>query len=56
LSFISSDDNKGMDTDFEEITVQMKTISGERLFRRIKEITSQELKVIKRGLYEIMTY
>ena len=46
----------GLDYDSEVITFQVRTISKERLIRKIGEITGDQIQKIKKGLNEIMTY
>jgi mRNA interferase MazF len=46
----------GLNQDSEIITFQVRALSKERLIKKIGEITSDELAVIKKGLMEIMTY
>ena len=53
---LKSDSFNGLDTDSEIITFQIRTISGQRLVRKIGEITVKQFEVIKKGLNEILTY
>jgi mRNA interferase MazF len=46
----------GLEVDSEIITFQIRTISGQRLIRKIGEITVKQFNDVKRGLNEILTY
>ena len=46
----------GLDYDSEVLTFQVRTISRERLTKKIGEITVAELNKIKQGLNEILMY
>ena len=46
----------GLDYDSEVLTFQVRTISRERLTKKIGEITIAELNKIKQGLNEILMY
>jgi mRNA interferase MazF len=53
---LKKDSLNGLETDSEVITFQVRTISGERLIKKIGEITKAQLDVLKAGLQEILTY
>ena len=46
----------GLEQDSEVITFQIRTVSHERLIRKTGSITQAQLKIIKKGLGEILTY
>jgi mRNA interferase MazF len=46
----------GLSKDSELITFQIRVISKERLINKIGEISNEDLKKIKIGLMEILTY
>ncbi|GLU56292.1 type II toxin-antitoxin system PemK/MazF family toxin [Dyadobacter frigoris] len=46
----------GLDQDSEIITFQVRTISKSRLVNKIGQITEDELRQVKIGLNEILTY
>lgn len=46
----------GLKEDSEIITFQIRTISKERLTKKIGEITADQLKNLKQGLIEVMHY
>jgi len=53
---LNSDAVNGLEVDSEIITFQIRTISGQRLIRKIGEITVKQFDVVKLGLNEILTY
>lgn len=53
---LKSDSLNGLDIDSEIITFQIRTISGQRLIRKLGEITDKQFDVVKKGLNEILTY
>jgi len=46
----------GLEVDSEIITFQIRTISGQRLIRKLGEITVKQFDIVKHGLNEILTY
>ena len=46
----------GLDYDSEVLTFQIRTISKERLTKKIGEITTEEFNKLKKGLNEVLTY
>lgn len=46
----------GLEHDSEIITFQVRTLSRERLIKKMGEITSDQLQTVKTGLAEILTY
>ena len=53
---LKSDAINGLESDSEAITFQIRAISGQRLIRKIGEITITQFNIIKKGLNEILTY
>ncbi len=53
---LNSDAVNGLEADSEIITFQIRTISGQRLIRKLGEITLEQFDVVKLGLNEILTY
>ena len=53
---LKPDDLNGLETSSEIITFQVRIISGNRLIRKLGEITGNQLDAIKKGLNEILTY
>lgn len=53
---LKKDEVNGLDTDSEVITFQIRTVSGERLIRRIGIISWEQLEIIRTGLIDILTY
>ena len=53
---LKSDTATGLEVDSEIITFQISTISGQRLIRKIGEITVKQFNDVKLGLNEILTY
>jgi mRNA interferase MazF len=53
---VRKDAGNGLDMDSEVITFQVRTITRERLVRKLGEITPAELEAIKKGLTEILTF
>jgi len=53
---LNRDSVNGLDVDSEIITFQIRTVSGQRLIRKIGEITVKQFDVVKLGLNEILTY
>lgn len=53
---IKKDLHNGLSGDSEVITFQIRTISGERLIRKLGEISRPQLEFLKKGLVEVMTY
>ncbi|MBU2652307.1 MAG: type II toxin-antitoxin system PemK/MazF family toxin [Bacteroidetes bacterium] len=45
-----------LEQDSEVITFQVRAISKDRMLKKIGEISTEQLSVIKNGLMEIMTY
>jgi mRNA interferase MazF len=55
--FILKKNNKnGLNEDSEVLTFQIRTLSKERLTKKIGQITEAELKIFKQGLNDILTY
>lgn len=53
---LNSDTLNGLEMNSEIITFQIRTISGERLIRKLGEITVNQLDTVKKGLNEILIY
>ena len=53
---LTKDKINGLEQDFEVITFQIRTISKERLNRKLGELTKEQLETVKKGLSEILTY
>lgn len=53
---LKKDDVNGLDSDSEVITFQIRTVSSERLIRKIGTITNKQLEIIRSGLNDILTY
>lgn len=53
---VKSDSINGLEADYEIITFQIRTISGQRLIRMIGEITVKQFDTVKKGLNEILSY
>ena len=53
---LQPDGQNGLESGSEIITFQVRAISGNRLIRRLGEITDNQLDTIKNGLSEILTY
>jgi len=53
---LKKDELNGLDQDSEIITFQVRTIAKERLLNKKGEITIQQLEIIKKGLFEILSY
>ena len=53
---LKKDKINNLGTDSEIITFQVRTISGERLIRKIGEITQEQMNYLRNGLNEILTY
>jgi mRNA-degrading endonuclease toxin of MazEF toxin-antitoxin module len=53
---VQKDPENGLEADSEIITFQIRTISGERFTRKLGEITTNQLEIVKKGLAEILTY
>ncbi len=53
---LKSDAMNGLAMDSEVITFQIRTISGQRLTRKLGEITVSQFETVKKGLNEILTY
>jgi mRNA interferase MazF len=53
---LRKNDYNGLTRDSEIITFQIRTISSERLIRKIGNITPSELEKLKKGLSEILRY
>lgn len=50
------DDANGLDADSEIITFQIRTVSAERLIRKIGTITKDQMEIIRSGLSDILTF
>jgi mRNA interferase MazF len=53
---LTKDRINGLEQDSEVITFQIRTISKERLIRKVGELSKFQLETIKTGLSEILTY
>jgi mRNA interferase MazF len=53
---LKKDEQKGLDHDSEIIAFQVRTISKERLLNKKGEITKQQLEILKKGLFEVLSY
>lgn len=53
---LKHDTINGLDQDSEVITFQIRTVSKERLVRKIGEITGDQLDLVIKGLNEILRY
>lgn len=53
---LRKDKANGLDQDSEIISFQVRTISKSRLVNKIGQITEDELRQVKAGLNEILTY
>ncbi len=53
---LKKDAINGLTMDSEVITFQIRTLAGERFLTRLGEITDDQLKKIRKGLNEILTY
>lgn len=53
---LEKDDLNGLEQDSEVITFQIRTVSHDRLIRKIGSITPKQLEQIKKGLEEILRY
>jgi mRNA interferase MazF len=53
---LKKDDINGLEQDSEVISFQIRTISKERLTRKIGEISKQQLELFKNGLNEVLKY
>lgn len=53
---LEANESNGLSTVSEVITFQVRTVSGERMIRKLGQITGKELNAIKQGLMEILTY
>jgi len=53
---LEKDDVNGLDSDSEIITFQIRTVSAERLIRKIGIITNEQMDIIRSGLIDILTY
>ena len=53
---LNSDAVNGLEVDSEIITFQIRTISGQRLIRKLGEITVKQFDIVKLGLNEILIY
>jgi mRNA interferase MazF len=53
---LKKDEVNGLETDSEVITFQIRTVSSERLIRRVGIITKEQLQIINNGLMEILKY
>ncbi len=53
---LKKDSLNRLSEDSEVITFQIRSISGERLIRRLGEISRPQLERLKKGLMEVMTY
>ncbi|MCX6284346.1 MAG: type II toxin-antitoxin system PemK/MazF family toxin [Bacteroidetes bacterium] len=46
----------GLEQDSEILTFQIRSIAGSRLIRKLGEISSDSLSLIRNGLLEVLTY
>lgn len=53
---LKKDAVNGLDHDSEIVTFQVRTISKERLIKKLGEIPKNQLEILKTGLLEILTY
>jgi mRNA interferase MazF len=53
---LKADDGNRLEKDSEVITFQIRTISKDRLIRKMGEITGEQLEEIRRGLFEVLKY
>jgi len=53
---LEKDAINGLEQDSEIITFQVRTLTAERFIRKLGEITEDQLREIKKGLTEILTY
>jgi len=53
---LKKDKRNNLDEDSEVITFQVRTISKDRMIKKIGEITREQLEIIKKGLSDILTY
>lgn len=53
---VKKDNLNGLDQDSEIISFQIRTISKSRLINKIGQITDDELRQVKAGLNEVLTY
>lgn len=50
------DETNGLEQDSEIITFQVRTVSKERLIRKLGTITPDQLEILRKGLNEILKY
>ncbi len=53
---LEKDVANGLNSDSEIITFQIRTVSAERLIRKIGTITTDQMEIIRSGLRDILTY
>ncbi len=53
---LRNNEQNGLDRNSEIITFQVRTISAERLIRKLGQISQTELDKVKKGLSEILTF
>lgn len=53
---LEKDVANGLNSDSEIITFQIRTVSAERLIRKIGTITTDQMGIIRSGLRDILTY
>jgi mRNA interferase MazF len=53
---LEKNNTNGLSDDSEVLTFQIRTLSKERLTKKIGQITESELKTIKEGLNDILNY
>jgi mRNA interferase MazF len=53
---LKKDQVNGLTHDSEVLTFQVRTLASERFMNRLGEITESQLKTIKQGLNDILTY
>ncbi len=53
---LRKDATNGLTADSEVITFQIRTLAGERFLTRLGEISDDQLKKIRKGLNDILTY
>ncbi len=54
--FLKKNPQNGLDTDSEVISFQIRSLSKQRLIKKIGSITLTQLKELQEGLHDILTY